>query len=110
MKTKAILTMLAALAAGASTLLVATAASAYTSQADCESYEGAGKCSYCPIATGDPGWHTSSACGNAVMVSGGARQVGASAKVIPGSSDKAVASKAISGAKVIPTPGAGTSR
>ena len=36
----------------------------YTSEADCESYEGKGKCSKCPIGTGDPGWHTTSSCGS----------------------------------------------
>lgn len=35
----------------------------YKSEADCEAYEGKGKCSKCPIAKGDPGWHTSSSCG-----------------------------------------------
>lgn len=49
-------------------LIVApTSAFAYKSEADCESYEGKGKCKHCPQGQGDPGWHTTSAC-NAIHV------------------------------------------
>lgn len=48
-------------------LLVPTLALAYTSKADCESYEGSGNCANCPQGAGDPGWHKKSVCGALVV-------------------------------------------
>ncbi len=44
---------------------------AYKTEGDCESFEGAGQCGYCPLGAGDAGWHRKAACATiAVGVAG----------------------------------------
>ena len=59
---KSILIALGVIVMFGASMLAPTTASAYKSEAECESFEGKGKCSHCILGVGDGGWHRSAAC------------------------------------------------
>lgn len=78
-------------------VMTSSFAFAYKSEADCESFEGVGKCSYCVLGEGDDGWHRSSACVPIRVNPNNPRELNKAVKDTTDASGNSVGSKVVKG-------------